>query len=101
MQFFEDFLIDWFGCHFDLMIQVEFLQKRMDENPQYEGLVALTNLHDPGRGPSHFGSKRNHVDFVPTVSSILIYGLHIALPLALLLLILNPLKLKPIAALAS
>ena len=28
--------------------QVEFLQKRMDENPQYQGLVAFTNLHDPG-----------------------------------------------------
>ena len=31
-----------------LAMQVEFLQKRMDENPQYEGLVALTNLHAPG-----------------------------------------------------
>lgn len=31
-------------------LEVEFLQKRMDENPQYQGLVAFTNLHDPGRG---------------------------------------------------
>lgn len=30
--------------------QVEFLQKRMDENPEYQGLVAFTNLHDPGGG---------------------------------------------------
>ena len=31
--------------------EVEFLQKRMDENPQYQGLVAFTNLHDPGAAP--------------------------------------------------
>lgn len=31
-----------------LRAEVEFLQKRMDENPQYQGLVVFTNLHDPG-----------------------------------------------------
>lgn len=37
------------------MKQVEFLQKRMDENPQYQGLVAFTNLHDPDYDPDLCG----------------------------------------------
>eukprot|EP00439_Symbiodinium_sp_Y106_P080283 s2120_g19.t1 len=37
------------------MKQVEFLQKRMDENPEYEGLVALTNLHAPDYDPELCG----------------------------------------------
>lgn len=37
------------------MKQVEFLQKRMDENPQYQGLVAFTNLHDPDYDPALCG----------------------------------------------
>eukprot|EP00930_Biecheleria_cincta_P016911 TRINITY_DN13599_c0_g1_i1.p1 TRINITY_DN13599_c0_g1~~TRINITY_DN13599_c0_g1_i1.p1 ORF type:complete len:373 (+),score=60.19 TRINITY_DN13599_c0_g1_i1:26-1120(+) len=37
------------------MKQVEFLRKRMDENPEYEGLVRLTNLQSPDYDPEAHG----------------------------------------------
>lgn len=37
------------------MKQVEFLTKRMDENPEYAGLVRLTNLHAPDYSPENHG----------------------------------------------
>jgi len=37
------------------MKQVEFLDKRMDENPEYAGLVRLTDLHAPDYDPSTCG----------------------------------------------
>lgn len=41
-------------CHV-CMKQVEFLTKRMDENPEYAGLVRLTNLADPAYDPAECG----------------------------------------------
>jgi len=41
-------------CHV-CMKQVEFLTKRMDENPEYAGLVRLTNLADPAYDPTESG----------------------------------------------
>jgi len=41
-------------CHV-CMKQVEFLTKRMDENPEYAGLVHLTNLADPSYDPAECG----------------------------------------------
>lgn len=41
-------------CHV-CMKQVEFLTKRMDETPEYAGLVRLTNLADPGYDPAECG----------------------------------------------
>jgi len=41
-------------CHV-CMKQVEFLTKRMDENPEYAGLVRLTNLADPDYDPTECG----------------------------------------------
>jgi len=41
-------------CHV-CMKQVEFLTKRMDENPEYAGLVCLTNLADPSYDPAESG----------------------------------------------
>eukprot|EP00440_Ansanella_granifera_P009475 gb/GFBE01010268.1/.p1 GENE.gb/GFBE01010268.1/~~gb/GFBE01010268.1/.p1 ORF type:complete len:390 (+),score=87.90 gb/GFBE01010268.1/:1-1170(+) len=37
------------------MKQVEFLEKRMDENPEYQGLVKLTDLHAPDYDPALCG----------------------------------------------
>jgi len=37
------------------MKQVEFLEKRMDENPEYAGLVRLTDLHAPNYSPAECG----------------------------------------------
>jgi len=37
------------------MMQVEFLTKRMDENPEYAGVVRLTNLADPSYNPEASG----------------------------------------------
>jgi len=37
------------------MKQVEFLIKRMDENPEYAGLVRFTNLADPSYDPKESG----------------------------------------------
>lgn len=37
------------------MKQVEFLRKRMDENPEYEGLVLLTDLQSPDYDPGACG----------------------------------------------
>jgi len=41
-------------CHVCRM-QVEFLTKRMDENPEYAGLIRLTNLADPDYDPEACG----------------------------------------------
>jgi len=41
-------------CHL-CMKQVEFLTKRMDENPEYAGLVRFTNLADPDYDPAECG----------------------------------------------
>jgi len=41
-------------CHL-CMKQVEFLTKRMDENPEYAGLVRLTNLANPDYDPAKSG----------------------------------------------
>eukprot|EP00933_Yihiella_yeosuensis_P045745 TRINITY_DN41166_c0_g1_i1.p1 TRINITY_DN41166_c0_g1~~TRINITY_DN41166_c0_g1_i1.p1 ORF type:complete len:406 (-),score=77.61 TRINITY_DN41166_c0_g1_i1:567-1784(-) len=37
------------------MKQVEFLEKRMDENPEYAGLIRLTDLHAPDYDPQKCG----------------------------------------------